>query len=586
MKTIVRKVSLEQFKNRFAKQTSASGLADDIILENNRLVPEEIYDNLPVVKAGVSNGAEDGLIRFRNNEERYYDDISKGAMERVVLRYRTMMNILTYINDFFRSSRIFQFCARGTGRKMVEIPIEDFLESPSEFIFSTTVPYVKGACLETVRDDSGNTYYNESPECENWTVSGFAVSFSGKVRYNDNTNNRNIVNGICVGDYFWVNGNFADFISYFKLDTDNGNLPALNRAKSFIQFAEYRKKATSGMEGFIPIIFYIESENEDMGIFTSVVSDWVPGRKYIVGDKVNDSDGIVWTLKKGYAVLEVPVPTTLSEFIEERISDPDDDIYKAYRSDAAVLQNPDIIYVKTDGNEKYFVKGYYDVNPPAEGSEYWEKENDSSLISGITGITESKLSNYKNADVDDNGEQMPFSLLYNNSGELKQGGTINGEIFYETAVPYICSSSRTDEEITFYYIDKGDGQNAVEYTEVYPYRETYGYFDVTMESEPSQKLFYYLDIDFSARRLYADRMYADFSATIERTGTESQDVPYFKEESLFGIQDMSISADNVRIERGTSAAYERHSILGEITSLDDLVKYKNGFFEIIDDENR
>ena len=583
MKTIVRKVSLEQFKNRFAKQTSASGLADDIILENNRLVPEEIYDRLPVVRAGVSVVADDGLIRFRGNEERYYDDTSSGAMERVVLRYRTMMDILTYINEFFRSSRIFQFCARGSGRKIVEIPIEDFLDNPSEFIFSTTVPSIKNVCLETVQDENGNTYYNENEECASWTTSGFSISTGKITRYNDSTNNRNIVNGICVGDYFWVNDSYAKFVSYFRLDTDNGNLPSLNRAKNFIQFAEYRKKATSGMEGFIPITFYMESENEDMGLFTSVVSDWVPGRKYIAGDKVSDSDGIVWTLKKGYAVLEVPVPTTLSEFIEERISDPEDDSYKRYSSDTVVLQNPDVTYVKTDGDEKYFVKGYYDGD---FSDEYWEKESDSSLISGITGTTESKLSNYKDADVDDNGEQMPFKLLYNSNGELRQGGTINGEIFYETAVPFICTSSRTDDEITFYYVDKGDGQNIVEYTEVYPYRERYDYFNVTMNNEESQKLFYYLEIDFSARRLYADRMYADFNATIERTGTESQDVPYFKEESLFGIQDMSITADNVRIERGTSAAYERHSILGEITSLDDLVKYKNGFFEIIDDENR
>ena len=96
MKKIIRKISLEQFKNRFTKQSSASGLADDIIIDGNRLIPTELYGKIPVVKVGVSVGPDDGKIRFRDNEERYYSDVSQGAMERTVIRYRTMMDIFTF----------------------------------------------------------------------------------------------------------------------------------------------------------------------------------------------------------------------------------------------------------------------------------------------------------------------------------------------------------------------------------------------------------------------------------------------------------------------------------------------------------
>ena len=55
-------------------------------------------------------------------------------------------------------------------------------------------------------------------------------------------------------------------------------------------------------------------------------------------------------------------------------------------------------------------------------------------------------------------------------------------------------------------------------------------------------------------------------------------MPYFKEEALIGIQDLTVDISNLRIERGKAAAWERHSILGEISSFDDLETYRNGFF--------
>lgn len=53
----------------------------------------------------------------------------------------------------------------------------------------------------------------------------------------------------------------------------------------------------------------------------------------------------------------------------------------------------------------------------------------------------------------------------------------------------------------------------------------------------------------------------------------------YKDESLLGVQNVCNSV-NVKITRGTSAALERHNILGEIKTLQDMENYRNNFFEI------
>ena len=591
MKKIIRKIGLEQFKNRFVKQSSTSGLADDIVIDGNELIPTEIYEKIPVIKVGVSTGAEDGKIRFRNNEERYYFDPSQGETEMTVIRYRTMMDIFTFLKDFFGKSEVFQLCSRRSGKKFVKIPIESFLEEQKEFIFSDIMPSIRPACIEKVSDASGNTYYSEDIDCDIRDANGVAISISGGNLYNDGTNDRNAKNGICVGDFIWVSSHFEEFKSYFKLDEDDGNLQSILRAKDFEEFSDINKEATGGTEGFIQIPLYIEGENEDMGIFTSVVSDWVPGRLYIIWDKVLDSDGIVWTLKKGSDVVKVPVPTTLNEFIEKELSE-QGGYYREYDDDnQKVIDNPEYTYVEIGKDENYFVRPCY--NGELSDTDFWEKETDSSIISGITGITESKLNTYRKSDVDDNGEPLPFMIAYNSQGDMIEIGKREGEKVYATLPPFICTSSITESngagEITFTYADNGDGQNAVIYTEIYPFKRRVEPFYVSLKEDGGSgdtMFFEYIDIDYSARELYADRMYANFDLTIERDGTESQNVPYFKQEALFGIHNMSISVSDINIERGNSAAYERHSILGEVSSVEDLVKYKNGFFEVIDDENR
>ena len=53
----------------------------------------------------------------------------------------------------------------------------------------------------------------------------------------------------------------------------------------------------------------------------------------------------------------------------------------------------------------------------------------------------------------------------------------------------------------------------------------------------------------------------------------------FKHEDLMGVQFINPDVD-ANIQRGTAASYERHNILGEIKTFDDLENYRNNFFKI------
>ena len=56
------------------------------------------------------------------------------------------------------------------------------------------------------------------------------------------------------------------------------------------------------------------------------------------------------------------------------------------------------------------------------------------------------------------------------------------------------------------------------------------------------------------------------------------DAPIFKEDYLMGIHYKPYVEDNVNIDRGKNAAFERHIKLGEVKTLQDLENYQNGGF--------
>ena len=58
--------------------------------------------------------------------------------------------------------------------------------------------------------------------------------------------------------------------------------------------------------------------------------------------------------------------------------------------------------------------------------------------------------------------------------------------------------------------------------------------------------------------------------------------PVFKPEYMLGISSLENIDSDIYIERGINAAFEKHLKLGEVTSLEALEQYSNGYFKIID----
>lgn len=97
----------------------------------------------------------------------------------------------------------------------------------------------------------------------------------------------------------------------------------------------------------------------------------------------------------------------------------------------------------------------------------------------------------------------------------------------------------------------------------------------------------YVDIDYSSKKVTFNTrgMSAQTLMSNATYGGELINDDKFisenivKPEYLMGIEDWVDDVD-IEIERGTSAAFERHNILTEVNTMEDLVNYRNNFFKL------
>lgn len=87
---------------------------------------------------------------------------------------------------------------------------------------------------------------------------------------------------------------------------------------------------------------------------------------------------------------------------------------------------------------------------------------------------------------------------------------------------------------------------------------------VTFDNEDLDDMKDIAIINYTQEQIVADNFY---------------NIPYFKDESNLGLQNYNQGID-ADIERGTSAAFERHNILGEVCTLSDLENYRNNYFKL------
>ena len=250
-------------------------------------------------------------------------------------------------------------------------------------------------------------------------------------------------------------------------------------------------------------------------------------------------------------------------------------------------------------------------------------------IGGTSGLTphriysniiqvESKLQTLKckNYLITDNGNVLNGCLNNSEREELVNGTirTIHLELPFEIGVvvnkdssngkytgDYLTYSSVTDDRITFvYYLGSffSDSGYTTVIKEGTKYEETYQFKNVssaltndTIYNVPDIT-YYYMDIKYDESKvtvynedfnLYRDTNIGnikEFNVSDVWVEENVINTPLIKEEYLMSANIDSNIKLNVEIDRGNTAAFEKHLILGECNTFSDLENYKNGLFNL------
>lgn len=575
MDKIRKQINLEEFRNRF--NSEGVTIAKDISIPSGETILRDLENTLPLIS--VSNGK--------------------------VLRYGTMLYILRRLKAILREMTVYQLCKRGEGVKLVTI-LDRTMTSIPNFFFAKRVSeprQVKGRIVQ----ETARVYFVEDA---NGTVTAYAIGLDDTtVYYVDGY--YDLDNGIHIGQYIFEAEDYEFLFKKFSVTGDTETSQMITRAIYFYNYAECKKYEDNTLtgctgtlrRGIIPLSIYLEQEAEDMGVFTSIIEPWVPYKKYYLGDKFVDDNGVVWTLTSARENEYIPVHPSLNAFFKEQ--EQSNSIY--YREvtgslPSDLMTNTAVTYYRKTSDGYELIKAVYSEDIP-DGC--WEKEHDAS-VTQYTAVTESRLNTFFKPDLDDYSKPFPFRLVWDKTKkeELTLKSAIEGGEGepYDSVIPFDGAvrvyTSETETRFTFnggtaifsngvLTINYNTTSEDIDYTEVYPAEYTLGYFSFTIDENDTEptKQFRYLKIDFENGLAVGEKRKANIDVTIRRDGTESQNVPYYKEEALLGIQDINIDVNDLTIDRGKAAAYERHSILGEVSSMDDLENYRNGFFKMINDEN-
>lgn len=233
-------------------------------------------------------------------------------------------------------------------------------------------------------------------------------------------------------------------------------------------------------------------------------------------------------------------------------------------------------------------------------------------------FTESRLSQLvrHKKSYDDNGNELPFIVSITDNNPI---GTISGGTVTRYAVPEyitgVCYNIYTNDEgkvcgdyvsdievvadadlIRFSYVigaeilSNNTYSGGVSYYEEYKLGEEetleFMYENSALTATFKRILYDEQPDEYKEREGYEEGKRFAFATFTSQFKTKSNDAVYFKEESLMEINDIRIDDSKPRVERGTSAAFEIHNILGECRTMDDLEKYRNDFFTIKDDEKQ
>lgn len=370
------------------------------------------------------------------------------------------------------------------------------------------------------------------------------------------------------------------------------------------------------------------SKIDDLGMGTPIIKDWIPGEKYygpwiygqtsfpVESSKLGEGviyNGDIYYLKDNIDLNNSSwsLDSDRYEYIHGVDTDTEDGKSGSHYWYVGLFDKmyQELLFDKIDdfGN---FIHWEKSIDNATHNELYYKDDN--MII--VSASTQSQLSSFKRIknSVDDNGNILPGIYV---SGDTKlqlpylSGTAINVIIIVddngnvESAIGDIINNITYDKDnsqIIFDYVIGGNLLPISETSYVYKdggiqYRDVYGWItsSITATIDDEEKILEYdiletnncevLSMNSSLANASTKVVMTDntiFESTPYSAITDYS--PYVYNDYLLGTVSPPIVDSDINVDRGTSAAFERHLKLSEIKTLEDMINYGNGFFNLIE----
>lgn len=465
MQIIRKRISLENFKNRFPKSFGTEWgkvVTHDYTIDTDSVL-YNVRDRLPLVYDSPFNSAHTE------------DNVSR-------LRFGNMIRLNTWLDNVIEKSSFVKFCVRNNKPMWINYDIESEDDDFNVIDIVEEIPFIT---------DSGNTAYTE---------------------------------GIV-----WVTDDAEKLKETFYVEGDDGMNGVCSRITAFSDFFDQARNEifSSGLtkvdEAYFDVNLMLTESINNMGAYT-------------------ESGTTRYETNNGSATT-IMTESCLNQVMRHKKSYDDSGNELPFIIESGVSDNSYGLGLIFDENDN--VISGLSINPGyITGVSYNVYINDNGIVCG----------DYVEEVTTGSGIIL---FTYVIGAEITTGNTYQGGVTYSEEY---CLGE--DEELLFNY----EGQRLKALFK----RILYG-------KQPDEYKKYK---NYQSGKRYA---LVTFDSQYK---VESANSIFFKEECLIGIDDIKKDSNKPRVERGTSAAFEIHNILGECHSMDDLAKYRNDFFTIKDDEKQ
>ena len=501
----------------------------------------------------------DGIVLLKNNG---------------VYSYKTLMDYYYQYKDDY-SGEFFTFIENGIGKRVIKNFDRKIYDLVPEYIYIANARQLY------------NEYVYIKKQCEAYKSSG---SFNSDL--------------CCLCDKF----------------ERMGGEKMMNVLKPFIQEAEQIAKTyynyVADIDRRLNICFNVclTSSENDMGMMTPYVEEWVPGKKYYGGDKFN-YDGITYEVIDGQTYTGIWNDETLS--IEFYFDEEDEnspivrcDVYDGF--DSIVLEGTVDSKLKSLRRYKEYLNVFDVVDKPDEGKD-WLFYYRIGLVTNIKTLND-EFGNILafEGGIPDGNNLYAYGDSITNISFNKDNNTITFEYILDAHL--LAELVETDEDddgnpiykFENFRIDEDDKYHGVKYTETFTYvkngelfnliannkfndyvlgkydgidkADLYGKYEFSTENSV---LNYEKRINYTKTKI--PYISSNFRANVSNE-RDLQKVNLFRNDYYNGITFHPKKDIDVYINRGISAAFEKHIKFSEVKTLDDMVNYSNGsFFKMISD---